>query len=108
MIKLIDILEDIKLKSLKPQADQDVIQKGFKLTPAPEEEFSTVKYLPKFDNINKELLRLREQFKPYMQSPNKDVARRAEWLFKNFYTLGKGVLLLKETIELERITNKEK
>ncbi len=88
MIKLIDLLEAIYTD--KPEGpDDDLMSKGFKLgkpeiDPETGASMTTVTYLPKFEQIRKDIINMRKEFQPFKFSQNTDVASLAKDIENSF------------------------
>jgi len=114
MIKLINLLnelekpEQIYAPGQGPEAKDDgIIQKGFRTTntvidPETGASVSTVEYLPKFEQIKKDLQKYRKEFQPFKYHSNESIAVNA----KNINTLltkaSNLIFALDKMIELER------
>ena len=112
MIKLIDILNELEKPSQiyspgqKP-GDEPLIQRGFELTPSevdPETGTvtSTVKYLPKFEQIRRDVLKMRKEFQPFKYSSNSDIAKLAKDINTNMTKLSQMIFALDKMVELQR------
>lgn len=113
MIKLIDILNELEKPSqiyapgIQPGKGDDIIQKGFELTPSeinPETGTvtSTVKYLPKFEQIRRDVLKMRKEFQPFKFSSNEDIAKLAKDINTNMTKLSQMIFALDKMVELQR------
>jgi len=112
MIKLIDLLNELEKPSRiyvsKPETEDDeMIQRGFKLgTPEIDPETgtvtSTVKYLPKFEQVRREVLKMRKEFQPFKYSSNPDIAKLAKDINTNMTKLSQMIFALDKMVELQR------
>ena len=106
MIKLTDLVEAIYTD--KPEGpDDDLMKQGFKLgqsTIDPETGTSTtnVVYLPKFEQIRRQILSLRKEFQPFKFSSNPDIAGVAKEINTNMTKLSQLIFALDKMIELQR------
>ena len=106
MIKLQTLLEDIYTD--KPDApDMDLMQQGFKLgepTIDPETGASStsVTYLPKFEEIRRQILTMRKEFQPFKFSANEDIAKVSKEINTNMTKLSQLIFALDKMIELQR------
>jgi hypothetical protein len=112
MIKLIDILNELEKPSQiyspgqKP-GNEPLIQRGFELTssevdPETGTVTSTVKYLPKFEQIRREVLKMRKEFQPFKYSSNPDIAKVAKDINTNMTKLSQMIFALDKMVELQR------
>jgi hypothetical protein len=106
MIKLQTLLEDIYTD--KPDSpDEDLMQQGYKLgTPTINPEtgasMSTVTYLPKFEQLRREIIKMRKEFQPFKFSSNEDIAGVAKEINTNMTKLSQMIFALDKMIELQR------
>jgi hypothetical protein len=106
MIKLTDLLNEVYVE--KPSVpDEDLMQQGFKLgepTIDPETGASTtsVTYLPKFEQIRREILTMRKEFQPFKFSANEDIAKVSKEINMNMTKLSQLIFALDKMIELQR------
>ena len=112
MIKLIDILNELEKPSQiyspgqKPD-DESIIQRGFELTssevdPETGTVTSTVKYLPKFEQIRRDVLKMRKEFQPFKYSSNPDIAKLSKDINTNMTKLSQMIFALDKMVELQR------
>jgi hypothetical protein len=83
------------------------MQKGFKLgksTTDPETgAVSTdVEYLPEFETVRRQVLKMRKDFQPFKFSSNEDIAKLAKEINSNLTKVSNLVFALDKRIELER------
>jgi hypothetical protein len=113
MIKLIDILNELEKPSRiyvsnPPEAnDDEIIQRGFKLgTPEVDPETgtvtSTVQYLPNFEKVRREVLKMRKEFQPFKYSANPDIAKLSKDINTNLTKLSQMIFALDKMVELQR------
>jgi hypothetical protein len=113
MIKLIDILNELEKPSqlykpgFGPGKEDDIVQKGFELTqsevdPETGTVMSTVKYLPKFEQIRRDILKMRKEFQPFKYSSNEDIAKVAKDINTNITKLSQMIFALDKMVELQR------
>jgi hypothetical protein len=106
MIKLTDLLEAVYTD--KPESpDEDLMQQGFKLgKPEIDPETGTsstiVTYLPKFEQIRKDIIKMRKEFQPFRFSQNEDVAGLAKDINTNLTKLSQMIFAIDKMIELQR------
>ena len=112
MIKLIDILNELEKPSQiyspgQKLGNEPLIQRGFELTqsevdPETGTVTSTVKYLPKFEQIRREVLKMRKEFQPFKYSSNPDIAKIAKDINTNMTKLSQMIFALDKMVELQR------
>ena len=106
MIKLTDLLEAVYTD--KPEGpDDNLMQQGFKLgkpevDPETGASMTTVTYLPKFEQIRREILTMRKEFQPFKFSSNPDIASVAKEINTNMTKLSQLIFALDKMIELQR------
>ena len=103
MIKLKDLLE----MPGGEEGDEDLLKKGVKLSkPTTDPETgavsSDVTYLPEFENVRRQVLKMRKDFQPFKFSANEDIAKLAKEINTNLTKVGNLVFALDKRIELER------
>jgi hypothetical protein len=106
MIKLINLLEATYTDTFELQ-DDDLINKGFKLgepeiDPKTGASTNTVVYLPKFEQIRKDILNMRKEFQPFKFSRNEDIAGLAKDINTNLTKLSQMVFAIDKMIELQK------
>ena len=109
MIKLTDLLEAIYVQKPEGEEPEDasLIQKGFALgepeiDPETGTVSSTVQYLPKFEQIRREILKMRKEFQPFKYSSNEDIAKLAKDINTNMTKLSQMIFALDKMVELQR------
>ena len=114
MIKLTDLIQELeKPKQVYAQgkepnfADDKFFKQGFKLgepevDPETGAVSSTVKYLPKFEDIRKDILRNRKEFQAFKFSSNPDIAKLAKDINTNMTKLAQMIFALDKMVELQR------
>jgi len=113
MIKLIDILNELEKPSRiyvspPPETEDDeMIQRGFKLgtseiDPETGTVTSTVQYLPNFEKVRREILKMRKEFQPFKYSANPDIAKLAKDINTNMTKLSQMIFALDKMVELQR------
>jgi hypothetical protein len=106
MIKLTDLLESVYTD--KPEGpDMNLMQQGFKLgkpeiDPETGTTTTTVTYLPKFEEIRRQILTMRKEFQPFKFSSNPDIAGVAKDINTNMTKLSQLIFALDKMIELQR------
>jgi hypothetical protein len=106
MIKLQTLLEDIYTD--KPEGpDMDLMQQGFKLSeptidPETGSSSTSVIYLPKFEQIRRQILIMRKEFQPFKYSANEDIAKVSKEINTNMTKLSQLIFALDKMIELQR------
>lgn len=116
MIKLIDILKEIEVRPAMvdmPKADDDFIMRGFKtdqeeIDPETGSVTSTVKYIPKFDQIKREIYKFRTTFLPFKQHPDPVIAKNAKDVNTLLTKTANMVLALENAIEIYKQELKNK
>jgi hypothetical protein len=114
MIKLINLIQELE----KPKqiynpgkesnfVDDTFFQQGFKLSepevnPETGTVVSTVKYLPRFESIRKDILRQRKEFQAFKFSSNPDIAKLAKDINTNMTKLAQMIFALDKMVELQR------
>jgi hypothetical protein len=107
MIKLKDLLKEVYVEKPIAVDDEDLMKKGFKLgkpTVNPETGAiaSDVTYLPEFENVRRQVLKMRKEFQPFNYSSNADVAKISKEITKHMTQISQLIFALDKTIELER------
>lgn len=113
MIKLINILNELEKPSRiyvspPPETEDDeIIQRGFKLgtseiDPETGTVSSTVQYLPKFEQVRRDVLKMRKEFQPFKYSANPDIAKLAKDINTNMTKLSQMIFALDKMVELQR------
>jgi len=113
MIKLRDLLElekptNIYIPGEEPgdAPEKDLMQKGFKLGKAtidPETgaSASDVTYLPAFETLRRQTIRMRKEFQPFGFSSNEDIAKVAKGINTNLTKVSQMIYALEKMIELQ-------
>jgi hypothetical protein len=83
------------------------MQKGFRLgksTVDPETGAiaSDVEYLPEFENIRRQILRMRKEFQPFKYAADENVAKVAKEINSNMTKLSQLIFALDKMVELQR------
>jgi hypothetical protein len=83
------------------------MQQGFKLNkstidPETGTSTTTVTYLPKFEQVRRQILTLRKEFQPFKFSSNPDIADVAKDINTNMTKLSQLIFALDKMIELQR------
>ena len=104
MIKLNDLLNEIYAE--KPESSDDMLNKGFKLSepeidPETGTSTTTVTYLPKFEQIRKDIIKMRKEFQPFKFSQNTDIAGLAKDINTNLTKLSQMIFAIDKMIELQ-------
>ena len=86
--------------------DDKFMQQGFKLgepetNPVTGAQMTTVKYLPKFEEIRREILKNRKEFQPFKFSSNPDIAKVAKDINTNMTKLSALIFALDKMVELQ-------
>ena len=105
MIKLNDLLNEIYAE--KPESSDDMLNKGFKLSepeidPETGTSTTTVTYLPKFEQIRKDIIKMRKEFQPFKFSQNTDIAGLAKDINTNLTKLSQMIFAIDKMIELQK------
>ena len=113
MIKLRDLLELEKPTNIYAPGEEpgdapekDLMQKGFKLGKAtidPETgaSITDVTYLPAFETIRRQTIRMRKEFQPFGFSSNEDIAKVAKGINTNLTKVSQMIYALEKMIELQ-------
>ena len=106
MIKLADLLEAY-VQMPGDKESEELMQKGYKLsepTINPETGASTtdVIYLPKFEQIRRDVLTMRKEFQPFKFSANEDVAKVSKDINTHLTKVSQLIFALDKMIELQR------
>ena len=110
MIKLEQLLKEVYVE-MPPQGDsgEELIQKGFAMSkpevdPETGKISSTVTYLPKFKEMRIDLVKKRNELKPFKFSANEDIAKVATETDKMMGKLSQLIFALDKMIELQQKT----
>ena len=107
MIKLTDLLEAGPYVQMPGEpGDEDLMKQGFKLGKAtvdPETGASVtdVEYIPEFENVRRQILKMRKEFQPFNYSSNADVAKISKEITKHMTQVSQLIFALDKTIELQ-------
>ena len=106
MIKLADLLEAY-VQMPGDKEPEELVQKGYKLsepTINPETGASTtdVIYLPKFEQLRRDVLTMRKEFQPFKFSANEDVAKVSKDINTHLTKVSQLIFALDKMIELQR------
>jgi hypothetical protein len=112
MIKLTELINELeKPKQIyatgkTPEYDDKFMQQGFKLgkpeiDPVTGTQMTTVKYLPKFEEIRREIIKNRKEFQPFKFSSNPDIAKVAKDINTNMTKLSALIFALDKMVELQ-------
>jgi hypothetical protein len=107
MIKLKDLLEEVYVQMPGEQGDDELMQKGFKLgkstvDPKTGAIASDVEYLPEFENVRRQILKMRKEFQPFKYAADENVAKVAKEINSNMTKLGQLIFALDKMVELQR------
>jgi hypothetical protein len=107
MIKLKDLLDEVYVQMPGEQGDEEFMQKGFKLGKAeidPETGASTtsVEYLPEFENVRRQILKMRKEFQPFKYAADENIAKVAKEINSNMTKLSQLIFALDKMVELQR------
>ena len=107
MIKLKDLLDEVYVEKPIAVDDEDLMKQGFKLgkptvNPETGAVASDVTYLPEFENVRRQVLKMRKEFQPFNYSSNADVAKISKEITKHMTQISQLIFALDKTIELER------
>jgi hypothetical protein len=106
MIKLTDLLESVYTD--KPEGPDDALmQQGFKLgkpeiDPETGTSSTTVTYLPKFEELRRQILMMRKEFQAFYFSSNEDISKISREINKNLKKSSELIFALDKMIELQR------
>lgn len=114
-MKLIDILKELeKPKNIynpdynkpKQDPDSDFLSKGFRLKntisdPETGKTGGEVEYLPEFDKLKKDLLKMRRSVQPFKYSSNLDIAKLAKELNTSLTKAAQMMHALDKMIDLQ-------
>ena len=107
MIKLTDLLEEVYVQTPDGEEGDDALMKqGFKLGKAsidPETGASVtdVTYLPAFETLRRQTIRMRKEFQPFGFSSNEDIAKVAKGINTNLTKVSQMIYALEKMIELQ-------
>ena len=107
MIKLKDLLDEVYVQKPEEQGDEEFMQKGFKLGKAeidPETgaSITSVEYLPEFETVRRQILKMRKEFQPFKYAADENVAKVAKEINSNMTKLSNLIFALDKMIELQR------
>jgi hypothetical protein len=107
MIKLRDLLDEAYVQMPADQNDDELMQKGFKLgqatvNPETGTVSTDVTYLPEFENIRRQILRMRKEFQPFKYAADENVAKVAKEINSNMTKLSQLIFALDKMVELQR------
>ena len=107
MIKLKDLLDEVYVQVPGDQCDEELMQKGFKLGKAeidPETgaSITSVEYLPEFENVRRQILKMRKEFQPFKYAADENVAKVAKEINSNMTKLSNLIFALDKMVELQR------
>jgi hypothetical protein len=107
MIKLVDLLDEAIHVQLPQGNDEDFMQQGFKLgkptiNPETGASVTDVTYLPKFEQIKKDILGMRKEFQPFKFSSNPDIAKVSKDINTHLTKVNQLIFALDKMIELQR------
>ena len=108
MIKLKDLLDEAYVQMPgDDEGNDELIKRGFKLgKPTVDPETGTVasdvEYLPEFENVRRQVLKMRKDFQPFKFSANEDIAKLAKEINNNLTKVSNLVFALDKRIELEK------
>jgi len=113
-MKLIDILKELE----RPQRiynpgmentpdPKDIMQTGFKLgtptvDPVTGTSTSNVEYLPEFENLRRQALKMRKEFQAFRFSSNPDIAKTSKDIGTHLTKVSQLIFALDKMIELQR------
>ena len=100
MIKLTDLLNEAF-------DDDKLMQQGFKLSnptvnPETGAVASDVEYLPEFENVRRQILKMRKEFQPFKYAADENVAKVAKEINSNMTKLSQLIFALDKMVELQR------
>lgn len=114
MIKLTDLINELErpkqiyASEYKPEkTEDDFIKKGFKLgepeiNPETGTVTTSVQYLPKFEEIRRDLIKKRKEFQPFKFSSNPDIAKLSKDINTNLTKLNNMIYALEGMIKLQK------
>ena len=112
MIKLTDLIQELEVpkniyaQGAKPETDDEFMKKGFKMgqtTVDPETgaSMSNVEYLPAFEQIRKDIIKMRKEFQPFKFSANPDIAKVSKSINTYLTKTSQLIFALDKMIELQ-------
>ena len=120
MIKLIDLIKEAEQEPKifvggpfgEPEEkfdDEDMVKRGFRtkevgVDPETGAVISQVEYLPKFDQIRRDILKHRKEFQPFKYHSTESIAKNAKELNTLLTKASQMIFALEKMIELERKT----
>jgi hypothetical protein len=108
MIKLQKLVEDIYVQHPELGGnDDELTQKGYKLSkpeidPETGASVSKVEYLPRFEEIRKDLMQKRKEFQAFKFSSNPDVAKISKDINTGLTKISQLIFALDKMIELQQ------
>jgi hypothetical protein len=100
--------KEITIKDLTPEEYEELIQKGSIMVPLsqdpnrPETVGSQVLYLPKIDQVKREIINNKKEFDVFTQSKNKDIKEIATQINKLHNSLFKSMDILDKLLKLQK------
>lgn len=109
MIKLTDIVKEIHSEypaDYEPGHD-DLIRKRFKISNDETDSetgtvVSTVEYLPRFEDVRRNVIKYRKEFQPFKYSHNQDIAKIAKDINTNLTKVSQMIFALDQMVKLEQ------
>jgi hypothetical protein len=107
MIKLKDLLDEVYVQMPGEQGGEELIQKGFRLgkpttDPKTGAVSTDVEYLPEFETVRRQILKMRKEFQPFKYAADENVAKVAKEINSNMTKLSQLIFALDKMVELQR------
>ena len=113
MIKLADIIQELGVptniyaQGANPTPDDEFIKTGMRMSkptvdPETGASSSTVEYLPPFEQVRRDVLKMRKEFQPFKFSSNPDIAKVSKDINTHLTQVSQLIFALDKMIELQR------
>ena len=113
MIKLTDIIQELDVPTniyasgIKQSPDDEFMKTGMRMSkpiidPETGASTSTVEYLPAFEKVRRDVLKMRKEFQPFKFSSDPDIAKISKNINTHLTQVSQLVFALDKMIELQR------
>jgi len=113
MIKLTDIIQELGVptniyaQGSKPSPDDEFMKTGMRMSkpvidPETGSSTSTVEYLPPFEQVRRDVIKMRKEFQPFKFSSNPDIAKVSKDINTHLTQVSQLIFALDKMIELQR------
>ena len=113
MIKLTDIIQELGVptnlyaQGAKQEPDDEFLKTGMRMSkptidPETGASTSTVEYLPPFEQVRRDVIKMRKEFQPFKFSSNPDIAKVSKDINTHLTQLSQLIFALDKMIELQR------